>query len=448
MFTIFKSYLNIYIKNPFFILAMIFSLNLLSINSIFVSLAEASPVQQLDKIVAVVGDEIITLSELESKLEIISKSLKQQNITLPSRKILTKQVLDKLILNSIQLQLAKQTGIEVDSTSVNQTIFNLAQRENLTVNQFKQQLLAQGISFEDFREQVKKDKIISKLHEREIIHDIKVSNADIEGYINSPVGQDNSGIEYRVGHILISGPDTYTVADMKKINQKIDNIMQNLKQGKDFKEVAASYSEGTEALNGGDLGWRKLNQIPSILVKQVMSMEIGEISKPIQARNGYHIIKLQDRRSNSKESCLELRAKQILIKSKDNVSDVEIKESLEKLKKSILDEKQDFAKLAAKKSEESITAANGGDLGWFNEKQVLPEFWKQLYKLKLGEVSLPFKTDLGWHLVKLEGRRDASKLKDGMRNQIIEILREQKFHEMLEVWLSKIRNEAQVKILL
>ena len=346
------------------------------------------------------------------------------------------------------MQLAKQIGIEVDSTSVNQIILDLAKKENLTINQFKQQIQEQGISFEDLREQLKNDKIIARLHEKEIIHDIKVSNADIEGYLNSSIGQDNSGVEYRLGHILIAGSDTFTPSDVKEINSKVTKVMENLKQGKDFKEIAASYSAGMEALNGGDLGWRKINQVPSIFVKQVINMQVGQISEPIQSKSGFHIIKLQDKRFGSKENYLELRAKQILIKPKNNIPDQEIKENLQKLKKSIIEGKQDFAKLAFKKSEEATTAGNGGDLGWFSQNKVLPEFWKQVNQLKSGEVSEPFKTDLGWHLVKLEGRRDASKLKDAMRNQIIEILREQKFNEMLEIWLKKIRKEAKIKILL
>lgn len=416
---------------------------------IFTKLAQAAQVQQeLDKIVAVVGEDIITQSELKAKLAIIYNGLKQQNISLPPKNILTQQVLEKLILDLIQLQLAKQIGIEVDSTTINQMILDLAKKEHLTINQFKQQIQEQGISFEDLRDQLKNDKIIARLHEREIIHNIKVSNADIEGYLNSPIGQDNSGVEYRLGHILIAGPETFTPSDVKEINYKVAKVMQNLKQGKDFKEIAASYSAGMEALNGGDLGWRKINQVPSIFVKQVMNMQVGQISEPLQSKSGFHIIKLQDKRFGSKENYLELRARQILIKPKNNIADQEIKENLEKLKKSIIEGKQDFAKLAAKTSEESTTSANGGDLGWFSENKVLPEFWKQVNELMVGEISTTFKTDLGWHLVKLEGRRDASKLKDAIRNQIIEILREQKFNEMLEIWLKTIRKEAKVKILL
>lgn len=441
-------------KNRFFHLMNLFSiiliLNVILINCIFTNFAHAAakPQQQLDKIAAIVEEEIITLSELEDKLAIVAKNLTQQNITLPPKKILIKQVLEKLILDSIQLQLAKQLGIETDYLTINEIILSLAQKENLTINQFKQQLQEQGINFEDFKEQLKKDKIISKLHERAIIHDMKISNADIEGYLHSPAGQDNTGVEYRLGHILISGQETFTRTDVKSINDKVAQVMHALKQGKDFREVAASYSASTEALNGGDLGWRKLNQVPSIFVKQVMNMEVGQLSEPIPSKSGFHIIKLQNKRFNGKENYVELRAKQILLKSRNNMPDLELKKSLEEFKKLILESKKDFTKLAISKSEESSTSANGGDLGWFSEKTVLPEFWKQVNKLNIGEISNPFKTELGWHLVKLEGRRDASKLKDVMRNQIIEILKEQKFNEMLEFWLNKIRHEAQVKIFL
>jgi len=403
--------------------------------------------QPLNKIAATVGNDIITTSELSNKTNLIINNLSKQNISLPPRKILEHQVLNKIILDKIQLQMAQQLAITVDSTSVNQTIEDLAKQEHSTIAEYKQKIQAEGIKFEDFREHIKTELTISRLQQREISNEIRISNADIDGYLNSPAGQDNSGTEYNLGHILIIAPEQPTPAALKKAEIKATNLVNELKKGKDFKQIAMANSADMRALDGGDLGWRQLNEIPTIFVKHVPNMQINEIIGPIQSASGFHIIKLYNKRSGKKADYSELRVRQILIKPSNNTSEQEAKTILSTLRKQIT-QGQDFAKLAEKRSEELQTAVKGGDLGWITEASVIPEFWDNIIKLPIGEVSEPFKTELGWHLVQVTERRNADHSKDALRNRATEILRERKFNEMLEIWLKKIRDEAKVDVLL
>ena len=401
----------------------------------------------LNKIAATVGEDVITTSELSKKTNLVLNNLSKQNINLPPREILEHQVLNKLILDQIQLQMAKQLAIEVDSTSINQTIEDLAKHEHLTVAEYKQKLHKDGMNFADFREHIKTELILTKLQQREIGNEIRISAADIDGYLNSPEGQDNSGTEYNLGHILIIAPEQPTPTALKQTEAKAIKLVNELKQGKDFKQVAMANSADMRALDGGDLGWRQLSEIPTIFVKQVPNMQINDITGPIQSASGFHIIKLYDKRTGKKPDYTEVRARQILIKPSKNTSEQEAKDTLLALRKQII-KGQSFATLAEKKSEELHTAVKGGDLGWFSETAVIPEFWDNVIKLSVDGLSEPFKTGLGWHLVQVTGRRTSNVSKDAMRRRTADILRERKFNEMLEIWFKKIRDEAKVDVLL
>lgn len=412
-----------------------------------ISFYTAHAAHHINKIAAIVGNEIITTKELEEKTKLVINNLSTQNITLPPKEILEHQVLNKMILDQIQLQMAKQLAIEVDSTSINHAIENLAKQQKISVSEYKKSILQSGLKFEDFREQVKTEIILSRLQQREVGNEIRISNADIDGYLNSPAGQDNSGIEYHLGHILITAPDKTNNTAFKKAELKAKQVVTELKQGKDFKQLAMANSSDIKALDGGDLGWRQLKEIPSIFVKEIPNMQIDEIIGPIQSSSGFHIIKLYNKRFGKKQNYLELQARQILIKPSQSISDQEAKTLLSKLRQQITDGKE-FSKIAEHKSQELHTAARGGSLGWISETSVIPEFWKNINTLSTNQISQPFKTELGWHLVQITNKRQADHSKEAIRNQAAEILRERKFNEILEIWLKKIRDEAKVDVLL
>lgn len=423
------------------------SVKLLVSTIIIIMFGVTEAASRLNKIAAIVGNEIITVKELKDKTKLIINNLSEQNIALPPQTVLEHQVLNKMILDLIQLQMAKQFAIEVDSISVNQAIEDLAKQQQLSVAEYKKSIEQHGMKFADFREHIKTELTISRLQQREIGNEIRISNTEIDSYLNSPEGQDNSGIEYHLGHILITAPETPSEKKLKNTEAKAKKLVADLKQGSDFKQLAMANSSDIKALDGGDLGWRQLKEIPTIFTKQVPNMQINEILGPIQSASGYHIIKLYGKRFGKKQDYLELKAKQILIKPNDTTSDQEAKNLLLNLRQQII-QGDDFSKIAAQKSQEIHTANKGGDLGWISESAVLPEFWKNINKLSENQISQPFKTESGWHLVQIISKRSSNNSTEIARNQAGEILRERKFHEMLEIWLKKIRDEAKVDVLL
>lgn len=415
------------------------------ISTLFFNLIHAKEV--IDKIAAAVNGEIIMWSELSAKTKLITENLNKEGVDLPPKKILIQQVLNKMILDKIQLQLAKKFAIEADSDSINSAISNLAKTSKLTIAEYKQKVQETGITFEEFREQIKTEITLARLHQREVGGDLRISQAEIEGYLNSPTGQDNSGTEYLLGHILIP-IENQSHGSLKNSQTKAERIINDLKQGKEFKQLAATYSAGAQALEGGDLGWRQINEVPNIFVERVVKMNINEVVGPIKTPSGFHIIKLRDKRDGNSKNYQELHLRQIIIKPGEKMSEEEALQKLSSLRELIINGKQEFAKLAREKSEEPSTAEKGGDLGWVNQDVVIPEFWQSVKDLKKGQISKPFKTDLGCHIVQLLNTRDPSNSKDVRQNRAREVLKEQKFNELLEIWLKKIRDEAKVEILL
>ena len=398
----------------------------------------------LDQVVAIVNNEVITKLELNKYTEILTSNIDTENMQLPSKDILNKQILTKMILDKIQLQLANATGITTDDQEINASIQEIAEDEKLTLTEFKRNLEKKGIDFSDFRKYIKNELTFATLRQRELAHDLTVSSADIDSFLNSPIGQDQSGAEYRLGHILLSIPDAATPQTITSIQKQAKQIITELKNDGDFAKIAMAKSAGQQALKGGDLGWRRISAIPTIFVEYVPSMKLNEIFGPIRSSSGFHIIKLNGKRIGDKKAYTEIHVRHILLKT-GHISDQKIKDKLDHIRSQII-KGADFAKTAKQKSEETSTAEKGGDLGWINKKSVLPEFYSKIINLPLGEISEPFKTQLGWHLVQVLEKRSHETSSIAARNKAAAILKERKFQEKLEAWLKKIRNDAHVEI--
>lgn len=403
--------------------------------------------QPLDKIVAIVDNDIITNSELEQHKKLVLSNIDLANTSLPSENILKKQILNQMILTKLQLQLANDTGIEVSAENIDSYMQDMASGAGLTVTALQNDLKSQGVSLAEFRTNLQHEIAINQLRQREIARNIVISNADIDGFLSSPVGQDRSGTEYHLRHIVLSISDTPTPQAITKAKLQAETIVSDLKHGADFAKMAMTKSSGQQALHGGDLGWRRISEIPTLFIKHAPTMQINEIVGPIQSANGFHIIKLVEKRIGKTTQHLETHVRQILIKSGLNTSDAEAEKRLLAIRKQILAGK-DFATLARRKSEELNTASQGGDLGWLTAAAVLPTFYSKMQTLKNGELSLPFKTDMGWHLIQVLDRRSHNSSLDATRNRAKDILRERKLQEMLEAWLKRLRDNAKVEILL
>lgn len=420
---------------------------LLALGLAALSLSASALVQKLDSVVAVVNKDVITRSELDDKVSLMVAQYADQIQVLPPRDVLRKQILDRMIIDLLQVQYAKSTGIEIDSVSVDQAIKQIANQQGLSQGELRKSIEEQGVSFATFVDQMKTELTISQLQQRDILQDVTVSKADIDSFLNSPVGQDQTGVEYHLGHILVMMPDRPTPAELDKTKEKAEGIVKSLKKGSNFQQMAMANSDGRNALKGGDLDWKKIGQLPTLFVKHVPSMNVGEVVGPIRSASGYHIIKLMNKRMGEEELHVETHVRQILIKPGKHTSDAEAKAALEKLRQQILDGGQ-FAKLAEQKSEELSTASKGGDLGWVTEDTVLPKFYRKINKLAVNDISRPFKTELGWHLVQVLDRRTQNTSMEAARNQAVQVLRERRFNEKLSAWLKRLRDESKVEVMM
>jgi len=404
----------------------------------------------LDRVVAVVNDEAIPESALNRQMQLLMMRIQQGDMTPPPQDQLRKQLLDKMILEKLQLQRAKEASIEVEENELNNTIADIAKRDNLSINDLKKSLEDQGVSFTQFRDTIKNELTILKLHHRELGQNINISATEIDQFLQSPAAQDQSNAEYHLGHILIPLPETPSEKVDHEAKKQAEELVQQLKNGADFSQIAIGKSSGAQALNGGDLGWRKAPELPTIFSKVAPTLRIGSIHGPIRDSSGYHIIKLIDKRIEGVQAATTIAVKkchvrQIFIKPSAKISESDAEALLNKIREEVV-EGADFSKLAQKHSHEANSAAKGGDLGWLSRESVVPEFYKSMTSLQKGELSKPFKTALGWHLIQLIDARQEHVASEALRNKAKDILTQRKMDERLGTWLRRLRDDSQVEI--
>ncbi|MBS0286505.1 MAG: peptidylprolyl isomerase [Proteobacteria bacterium] len=406
-----------------------------------------SKVEPLDKIAATVNDAIITQSEVMRQMKIIQQQLKDSGNNVPESKALQKQVLDHLILTEVQIQMAKRTGIQVDDMMLDNAIEKIAKDNQITVTHMRQVLAQQGLDFNVYRNNVRQQIIISQLQQRDILPEIQVSEQEVNQFLQSPNGLGGLSTEYRVGHILVPLSDSPSPEELDKANEKVKSIIQKLRQGEDFAKVAIADSTGENALNGGDLGWRKLPELPTLFEKVVPTLKTNEIPEAIRSSSGLHIIKLIDKRSASSTApaVAKTKVRHILIKTNANTSDNEAKAKLAELKKKI-SQGEDFAQLAKTHSSDLASASKGGSLGWVSKEVLVPEFSTVMDSLAVNDISEPFKSSFGWHIMQVEDRKTLSSDELALRQKAKDMLQQRKFEEKLQIWARQLRDEAYVKI--
>lgn len=430
------------------------SLLLLLINLGFsrVGLAVPQKLPVLDRVVATVNQEAIPESELNRQMNLLMLRIKQSDNETPPLAQLKKQLLDKIILEKIQLQKAEEEGIKIEEKEVDHAIQQIASRDNLSSEQLQEFLEEQGVPFEQFRSNIKNELLISKLQQRELGQNINISPSEIEQFLNSPAGQDQSGAEYHLHHILIALPETPSAENIQKAKKEAQEILAQLRKGADFNKTAMGQSKSQHALNGGDLGWRKAAELPTIFANIVPALQVGEIYGPLQNTSGFHIIKLVDKRIEGvRTSSIMVKkhhVRQILIKPSDKLSDSEAKAVVAKLREELA-QGADFTQLARKHSHELSSATKGGDLGWITKGSAFPPiFYQNVAKLQAGQISQPFKSSLGWHLVQVTEIRNELAPSSAMRNRATDLLYQRKMEERLGTWLRRARDEAEVAIYL
>ena len=422
----------------------IYSLLLLSQFSLF---AEAKRVEiiELDHIVAVVNKDVITAEELKHKQKSVVSRLRAKQTRLPPESILRKQILDQMIVTRIQLQLAYDRGIRISDEQLNRIIEQIAADNKMDSSSFREELVSQGYNFATFREEIRNDVIIKQLRKRQISNKIFVTEQEVNAELANLESKQGRDQEYHLGHILIAVPESSRPEEVAAARQKAEEVIGQLKLGRDFSEMAIRVSAGQTALQGGDLGWMKQGQIPTIATSTVMALEIGAISDPIRNASGFHIIKLIDKRSaQSKHIVEQSLARHILIKPNQVVSNKEAEKKLIQIRQRILSG-DDFATLAKATSDDPGSARLGGDLGWINPGQMVTEFEEVLKRLKPGEISQPFRSRFGWHIIELLSRRKHDDTDAYFKAQARSQIHKRKSSEQTGIWLRRIRDEAYVE---
>ncbi len=409
-----------------------------------VNLAQArSQVVEADRIVAVVGSDAITLSELKGRLQSAMAQLQRQGTPLPPQDVLEQQMLERMIMDRAQLQSAREMGLRVDDQQLDQTIARIAGNNNMNPTQFRAALEKDGVPYARFREEIRDEILISRLRDREVDSRLVISDAEIDNYLaqNATAG----GEEYQMAHILLRAPEGATPEQLQKLKAKAEEALKKAQAGGNFAELAATYSDAPDALQGGALGWRTRDHLPAIFAEAALKLQSGQVSEVLRSSNGFHIVKLLAKRGGGQVdgNVRQTHARHILIRVSEIVSETEAKRRLNDLLDRIK-HGEDFGELARLYSQDGA-APKGGDLGWVNPGDLVPEFERAMDALKDGEVSDVVRTPFGFHLIMVEGRRNQDMSQEKQRLAARQALRDRKMDEAYQDWLRQLRDKTYVE---
>ena len=424
----------------------IFSLSLLT-GLVLFSMSTVATARStiVDRVVAIVNEDVITQTELDHEIKTIMQQLRDRNTRMPPRDVLRRQVLDREILKQIQLQLARSTGILIDDTALNNTLESIAAQNKLTLRKLRSQLESEGFNFARYRESIREQMIIAQLMRREVLSRVTITDNEIDNFIATQVIQGTTNDEYRISHILISVPEASGPETIESAKARADTLLKEVRGGSDFAQTAISNSDGPNNLEGGDLGWRKAGQLPTLFAAEVVRMRKGDIAGLIRSPSGFHIIKLIDKRHGEKHIVNQTKARHILIKPNEINTEMDVITRLRQLKDRI-ESGENFSELARSHSDDRGSAIRGGDLGWINPGDMVPQFEQVINGLTKNKVSEPFQTRFGWHIAQVTGKRKQDNSEEFSRNQAREFLRQRKADEMQEAWWRQLREEAYVEL--
>jgi peptidyl-prolyl cis-trans isomerase SurA len=404
----------------------------------------ASKVIPIDRIIAVVNDDVITQNDLSERMTIVKTNLQKQGTQLPPQDTLTKQLLERMINDMVQLQLAKETGIKIDDSQLDKTIQRIAEENNVKLPEFRQLLEKDGVKWNRFREDIRQELMTTRLREREVESSIVVTESEIDNQLAQEARESNSDQEFRLAHILVVVPEQANAAQIETRRKRALQALGELRKGSDFAQISASFSDAPDALQGGNLGWRSSGRMPTIFVEAINALKPGEVSDILRSPNGFHIIKLLEKRGrNADAGVIQAKVRHILLRTKDTLTDDEARERLSRLRERIASG-ADFAELAKVHSEDP-SATKGGDLGWISPGDTVPEFERTVNSLRDAEVSRPVQTPFGWHLVQVLERRSEAMSDDRRRLIARQTIRARKSDEAYQEWLRQQRDRAFVE---
>ena len=404
------------------------------------SMPSISALEPLDKIIVVVNDDVITQHELDSRTDEYKQKLRLSDLSEKDKNILTKQVLQKMIRTRIQLQRAEKFGITIDDVALNRVLEQIANNNKLSLSEFRTAIKAEGMSFSNFREQARNDLIIKQLQQRLIASKITVTDQEVQQFIKTSNSSKQTDNSYHLSHILISTPESAKPEDIQKAKDKSNKLYAEIIQGGNFSDIALRHSNGRNALNGGDLGDRKANELPVAFISAIKDLKDGEVTQPIRSASGFHILKI-NKSSRQKSVVKQTHARHILIRTGAKTSPEEAKQTLTKIKKEIQSGKE-FSVLANQYSQDPGSKTKGGDLGWADPGTFVSAFDNVMSRLKDGEISEPFKSQFGWHIIQVLERRTQDKTDENQLLQAKQVIHNRKAEEELQLWLRRIHDES------
>jgi len=399
----------------------------------------------LDRVAAVVNDGVVLTSELDEQVAAVTQRLQEQKLELPPENVLRQQVLDRLVLQELQMQRADKAGLKVPDEALNDALGQIAQRNNISLSQLPQTLASQGIDYAAYRDSMRKELTLHLLQQRDVYQHIAVTPREVDQYIERQKNAPSETAEYNVSHILIAVPQDASPTQLDAAGKKANDVYEKAKAGEDFAKLALAYSNSQTALEGGSLGWRKGSGLPTFLTEVVARLKPGEVSEPLRTPTGYHLVKLNEMRdANAKSVEDQVHTRHILMKTTEIADDATVKQKLTAIRERIL-KGEDFAGLASTTSDDPGSASQGGDLGWTGSGTFVPEFEQAIAGLKENEISQPFHSPFGWHIVQLLGRRQFDSTDARKRQQVMEQIRAARADEETELWLRRLRDEAYVE---
>ncbi len=410
------------------------------------SIAHAAPAEPIeaDHIVAIVGDEVVTYYELRSRLQSALKQLQKQGTPLPPQEVLERQMLERVIMDRVQLQAARDTGLRIDDIQLDQAIGRIAANNKLTMAQFREALEKDGIEYAKFREEIRSEMVMVRLREREVDSRLVISDGEVDNYLTNQAASGNNSEEYQLAHILLRAPESASPEQLQKLRLRGEQALKRARAGENFAELTAGFSDAPDALQGGSLGWRSLERLPGLYAEAASRLQEGQVSELLRSSAGFHIVKLIAKRGGSAPASVQqTRARHILIRINEVVSESEARRKLEAVRERVING-VDFAEQARLYSQDG-SAAKGGDLGWLSPGDTVPEFERAMDALKVNELSPVVQSPFGMHLIQVQERRERDVSVERQRGVARQALRERKLDDAFQDWLRQLRDRTYVE---
>ncbi|MBL1271446.1 MAG: peptidylprolyl isomerase [Oceanospirillales bacterium] len=417
-------------------------MTLLMLLAVALSFSVQAERKLLDQVVAIVDDDVVLQTELEARINTITGRLSAQGTGLPPRRLLEERVLEQLITESVQLQMADKMGMRISDNELNETLANIAERNGMSLPEFENQLVAEGVSYRQAREQIRQEMLTSRVQQRLVGNRVRVTEREVENYLQALESGGGTDAEYRLAYIFIELDNPADDAALDATREKAEKLRAAIVNGRDFREVAVAESDASNALEGGDMGWRSERQLPSLVAPIVPGLAVGEPSEVLENNSGFHMVMVMDKRGGSQKQVIQQnRVRHILIRPSEAVTDTEAEAAIRKLSQQLQDG-DDFAVLAREFSDDPVSGSDGGNLGWVSPGQMVPAFEQAMQEAEVGEIKGPFRSQFGWHILQVEERRQKDISSDVKEAEARQAIYRRKFETELQNWLREIRDEA------